>query len=74
MGKFFLALQALGILSSWFTAAMRDGKITSREAVELVEQMASMLGFDLEWDFSDDMPPDLADAKSTGRALGSLTK
>lgn len=60
MAKFFLAFQVLGVLASWFAKATADGKITSAEAVELVNELAAMMGFTLEWDIGqpvDRVPP-----------------
>lgn len=74
MSKFFIAIKLLGVLTAWFTTAIADGKITGREAVELIEQIASMLGFDLTWDLSDlTDAPNVSAAKVIGAELRGET-
>lgn len=61
MGKsIFLIMQVFGIVSAWLEKAMQDGRITILEAVELVTQLALLIG----------VPTDI----DTSALLGSDTK
>ena len=58
--NFFKILSIISLISSWMSKALEDGKITLREALELIELLA--LNLDLKLDFSVDLvagDPDL---------------
>ena len=44
----FRIFQIFGIVSSWATKALADGKITLKEAVDLAAQVAEILGVPTE--------------------------
>ena len=51
--KYFLkALQIMGLISSWSVTALEDGKVTSDEALELIQGACSILGVPLEIDLT----------------------
>lgn len=49
---FFKGLQLMAEVSNWSEKALADGKVTLREAVDLVERVAPILGIPVEIDFS----------------------
>jgi len=49
--KYFIkAMQVMSIVSAWSVQAMTDGKVTGKEAYDLISQLAPVLGIKLEWD------------------------
>lgn len=50
MGNFsiFKIFQIFGIVSTWATKALEDGKITLEEAVDLATKIAALLGVKIE--------------------------
>lgn len=42
--------QIFGIASSWSSTALADGKVTLKEAASLAEQIATVLGVEIEID------------------------
>lgn len=47
--NFFKILAIIGLLSSWMKKALADGRITLREALELVELLALELNLPLDF-------------------------
>jgi len=43
MKYFFKALQIMGFVSTWSVAALEDGKVSAKEATELVEGVCAIL-------------------------------
>lgn len=52
MRNFLKALQIMGLISSWSVTALEDGKVTAKEALELIEGACSILGVPLELDLT----------------------
>ena len=50
--SFFKIFIVFGILSTWATQALSDGKITLEEAVDLIKQLAAALSLPLDFDVS----------------------
>lgn len=48
----FTIFVVFGIVAAWAEKAMEDGKITVREALELVEEIATLIGVPLDFDLS----------------------
>ncbi len=48
--NFFKILAIIGLISSWMKRALEDGKVTLREALELLELLAAQLGIPLDFD------------------------
>ena len=46
---FFKALRVMGVIAEWSAKALEDGKITAKEGMELVVELAKVL----------DLPPDI---------------
>jgi len=44
MNYFFKALQIMGIVTSWSSKALEDGKVTLDEAADLAKKIADVLG------------------------------
>jgi len=44
------ALQIMAIVSAWSVQSLSDGKITLKEAADLAEKIARVLGVDIELD------------------------
>ncbi|MGI9304139.1 MAG: hypothetical protein ACR2RB_15765 [Gammaproteobacteria bacterium] len=51
-------LQIGGFVISWLARASIDGKITGKEMAELIDGVAKMAGFELEFDVPKEMKPD----------------
>lgn len=54
--SFFSIFKIFGAVSAWAQKSFDDGKVTIREAVELAEIIAEVLGVPLEIDFTPDEP------------------
>ncbi len=50
--NFFKILSIIGLISSWMKMALEDGKVTLREALELLELLAAQLGIPLDFDIA----------------------
>jgi len=50
MGYFMKAIQIMAIASAWSAKALEDGKVTLREAADLAEKIAQVLGIDVDLD------------------------
>ena len=50
--NFFKILSIIGLISSWMKKALADGKVTLREALELLELLAAQLGIPLDFDIA----------------------
>lgn len=50
MGYFMKAIQIMTIASAWSAKALEDGKVTLREAADLAEKIAQVLGIDVDLD------------------------
>jgi hypothetical protein len=48
--RIFRAFQVLTVVGSWFERVTQDGKIDSKEAAELVEELGDILGFEVKID------------------------
>ena len=46
----FKIFAIFGVVSMWAKKAFADGKISIREGIELVAELATVLGIPLEWD------------------------
>lgn len=59
---FFKVLAVISLVSSWMKKALKDGKITLVEALDLIGQLAPELGLPLDFDIADVLgkPPDEA--------------
>ena len=82
--NFFKILAIIGLISSWMTKSLEDGKITLAEALDLISKLAGPLGLPLEFNVAeviggpekeaDDTPDDGALAQEvdpeTGRPRG----
>jgi len=58
--NFFKVLAIISIISSWMTKALEDGRITLREALELIGLLAPKLGLPLDFEIGavlGDTPP-----------------
>lgn len=53
MSKFFMMFQVFSILTSWFSRAMMDGKITAQEMTGLVTELAGIFGLQTEIELPD---------------------
>ncbi len=51
----FKIFQIFGIVSTWATQALADGKITLNEAVDLAMKIAEVLGITIEIDIPTEM-------------------
>ena len=50
MTYFMNALQIMAIVSAWSVQSLSDGKITLKEAADLAEKIARVLGVNIELD------------------------
>lgn len=50
--NFFKILSIIGLISSWMKKALEDGKITLREALDLIALLAESLSLPLDFDVS----------------------
>lgn len=50
--NFFKILGIISLISSWMGKALEDGKITLREALELIGLLAPALGLPLDFDIA----------------------
>lgn len=50
---FFKILAIVGLISSWMTKSLEDGKITLAEALELISKLAGPLGLPLEFNIAE---------------------
>lgn len=48
--RIFRAFQVMTVCGAWFEKAMKDGKIDSEEAGELVKDLGDILGFEVKID------------------------
>jgi len=48
--NFFKILSIISLISSWMAKALEDGKITLREALELIGLLAPALGLPLDFE------------------------
>ena len=48
MNYFFKALRVMGIVTDWASQALVDGKVTLKEAVDLAERIAGVLGIETD--------------------------
>lgn len=46
----FMVFAIFGVVSTWAKKAFEDGKISVQEGIELVVELADVLGIPLEWD------------------------
>ena len=46
----FKIFAIFGVVSTWANKAFADGKISVQEGIELVAELADVLGIPLEWD------------------------
>lgn len=71
----FMIFQFFGVISSWASKALEDGKVTAAEGLELVVALAGILGVQPEFSVSDyiSQPPDLVDMESYGAGDDSLS-
>jgi len=51
--NFFKILSIISLISSWMKTALEDGKITLREALELIGLLAESLGLPLDFSLAD---------------------
>jgi hypothetical protein len=51
--NFFKILSIISLISSWMSKALEDGKITLREALELIGLLAPALGLPLDFEIAD---------------------
>jgi len=51
--NFFKILSIVSLISSWMAKALEDGKITLREALELIGLLAPALGLPLDFEIAD---------------------
>jgi len=51
--NFFKILSIVSLISSWMAKALEDGKITLREALELIGLLAESLGLPLDFNLAD---------------------
>ena len=51
--NFFKILSIVSLISSWMAKALEDGKITLREALELIGLLAPALGLPLDFKIAD---------------------
>jgi len=51
--NFFKILSIVSLISSWMAKALEDGKITLREALELIGLLAGALGLPLDFSLAD---------------------
>ena len=51
--NFFKILGIISLISSWMKKALEDGKITLREALELIGLLAESLGLPLDFSLAD---------------------
>ena len=59
--NFFKILAIISLISSWMAKALEDGKITLREALELIGLLAPALGLPLDFEIGvvlDDAEPE----------------
>ncbi len=54
--NWFKIFSVMGVVVSWSSKAVADGKVTIHEALELVEELATILGFDTQWDVDTKKP------------------
>jgi len=59
----FMIFQFLGLISSWASKALQDGKVTALEGFELLVSLAMLLGVPLDFEIKDFFPPGDEEAK-----------
>ncbi|GAG59617.1 unnamed protein product [marine sediment metagenome] len=53
----FMIFQFFGVISSWASKALQDGKVTALEGFELLVALAMVLGIPLDFKVDDFFPP-----------------
>jgi len=65
--------QFITVIGAWSVKALEDGKITAKEALELVESLAMIIGVPLELDVPDTVK-EIVDGDSNKSDLGNVNK
>ena len=66
----FKVFAIFGVVSTWANKAFEDGKISVQEGIELVVELAKVLGIPLEWDVPEAVLEATSDIKEAHDALG----
>ncbi|MBA7666797.1 hypothetical protein ES703_74879 [subsurface metagenome] len=59
----FMIFQFFGVISSWASKALEDGKVTALEGFELLVSLATVLGIPLDFKVDDFFPPEVPEDK-----------
>jgi len=65
----FLIFAIFGVVSKWAAKAFEDGKISVKEGIELVAELATVLGIPLEWDVPEGVLEATAEIREAHDAL-----
>jgi len=66
----FKIFAIFGVVSTWANKAFADGKISVQEGIELVAELADVLGIPLEWDVPEGVLEATQDIREAHDALG----
>ena len=66
----FLVFAIFGVVSKWAAKAFADGKISIQEGIELVVELAEVLGIPLDWDVPEVVLEATKDIREAHDALG----
>lgn len=66
----FKIFAIFGVVSMWAKKAFADGKISVQEGIELVAELADVLGIPLEWDVPEGVLEATAEIREAHDALG----